>query len=618
MKTMTNRTRDTIAWSRGPADEHAMKKHDCFFSVRRAAYAVWWIEHHCRLYEGDQAGEPLILRGCHKCGTYGLEIPESADFVAMDEGAKTCIERAKRFAKCVKAGHPIDWQYECTMRVFGWQVLNQLRNKPVRRFREAMIYISKKNKKSPSLTAWGMYLLAGDWEQGQKVFLCAKDGMQVRANTAKHAVEMQKQSPYLSETCTVNKVEMRIVHEPSRSVMIPLSSSNERTQKSKEGLNGCVLVDETHVVDRAFMSIVSRAGISRAQPLLAEFSTAGDDPDSYGKERFDLAQAIIRGDVPEQWRTFAAVYAAPQDLTDADLEADPMKYGKMANPAMGHTVDPAEFLDDYNKSRKSPANLAAFKMYRLNIWQNAASPWLSMVEWNANKRDFMPEDFEGRDCWSALDLSHTKDFTALTLAFPEGNDTFSLLWWFWLPEDRVPEVEHLIPIRNWLADPRCNLILTPDNVISHGHIAGTFRKLAKQFNIRELTYDGWNAEKDTQEIEQGRVDDEGNQIEEGTGVPRLKFPQNLATFNEPTKKFEVAVANGKILHNGDPLIQWMVGNATIKPDTNGNYKPIKPKGGVKKIDGVITAIMSFWRAAAGDGSTRSVYDREHRGFVTIG
>jgi phage terminase large subunit-like protein len=596
--------RATRAWIRNASDRDAVHAHGCRFNIARAAFAVWWIEKHCRLYEGDQAGEPLILHGCKKCGTYGIETPE--EFI--DEGMEACLERARLFAQCVKARHELDWQYDCTMRVFGWMTYNAMRAKKVRRFNESIVYIGKKNKKSPTLAAWGMYLLVGDEEPGQKVFLAAKDGQQVRANTSKHSVEMVRQSPALNATCTINKVEMRITHEPSRSVMIPLSSSNVRTHKAKEGLNGSLLVDETHVVDREFMARISRAGISRAEPLLAEFSTAGDDPDSYGKERFDLAERIIRGDEPDFWRTFAAVFAAPQDLSDADLDADPLKYGRMANPALGHTVDATEYLEDYNKSKKSPSNLATFKMYRLDIWQNAATPWLPMTGWNAGRRDIQLADFTGQRCWSALDLASVRDFAALTLDFPQGVDVHNLFWWFWLPEDTAAEVKHLIPIEAWLADPRCNLILTPGARTDYGYIRSHFRELAERFEIMELAYDDWNAEQTTQEIEEGVRNRAGEQIEQGTGVPRLNFSQSLKEMNEPSKRFEAAVIDGNILHDGNPLAAWMAGNATIRPDVNGNYKPLKPKrDSVKKIDGVVTAIMAYWRATMADAGG-SVYD----------
>src|SRR6516225_3895924 len=82
--------RDTRAWIRNASDRDAFENHRCIFHVGRAAYAVWWIEKHCRLYEGTQAGEPLILRGCKECGMYGIETPD--EFI--DAGLEQCLDRA--------------------------------------------------------------------------------------------------------------------------------------------------------------------------------------------------------------------------------------------------------------------------------------------------------------------------------------------------------------------------------------------------------------------------------------------------------------------------------------------------------------------------------------------
>jgi hypothetical protein len=83
-----------------------------------------------------------------------------------------------------------------------------------------------------------------------------------------------------------------------------------------------VLIDETHVVDREFVRRISRAGISRSEPLQIEVSTAGNNPDGYGKERFDYGPrssgARSRPGAVRRRST-----RRPQDLTDADLDADP-------------------------------------------------------------------------------------------------------------------------------------------------------------------------------------------------------------------------------------------------------------------------------------------------------
>jgi hypothetical protein len=298
-------TRD---WIRNEGDERAASA-GCSFDVARASWTVWWIERYCRLYEGEgYAGQPVVLHGCHDCD-HSEFYATTEDFWLDDSctvpgpGQELLLERARLYSECVKNGHRVDWQYECHMRIYGWVKWRAKWKRNCRRFRQASIWIPKKQKKSPTLAANGMYLLAGDGEPGQKVFLAAKDGDQARKNAAKHTVEMLYQCPELFDKeaprggiCTLNRSTLQITHEPSRSVMYPLSSSNASTQKSKEGLNGSILIDETHVVDRAFVDIISRAGISRSEPLFMEFSTAGNNPDGYGKERFDytLAARLMR------------------------------------------------------------------------------------------------------------------------------------------------------------------------------------------------------------------------------------------------------------------------------------------------------------------------------------
>lgn len=97
---------DVADWLRGPADDKAVAS-GCTFDLARAAYAVWWIQRHCRLYEGSAAGRPLILAGCGTCADYGL--PEGAVF-----------GRLRCHAECHAAGHRLGWQLETVARMFGW------------------------------------------------------------------------------------------------------------------------------------------------------------------------------------------------------------------------------------------------------------------------------------------------------------------------------------------------------------------------------------------------------------------------------------------------------------------------------------------------------------------
>ena len=546
--------RVTKAMIRNVADEQAVAA-GCRFDEERAEHAVQWIESTCVLYEGDAAGQPLKLA---------------------------------------------DWSLDVTRRLFGWVRWSDDWGRWVRRFRKASIWVPKKNGKSPTLAAWGLYLLAGDGEQGQKIYSVAKDGRQALISHT-HAMEMVKRSPALSAECDINKQTGLITYRLTSSIYKVVAGDNPHSQ---EGLNGSVMVDETHVVDRQLMGILKGAGISRSEPLQIEVSTAGANPDSYGRERYEYAKQVEQkgGDI----NLLTAIYEAPQDLSEADLDADPVKWGKLANPAWGRLIKPEEYLADYQASRASATDLNLFKLYRLNIWQSAAAPWLREADWQACRQEYAAEDLAGMDCWAGLDLSRTRDLSALVLAFHFDEEDYRLLPFFWVPEERAKELSRFIPIYAW--EKSGYIEITPGNVIDYGFIKARFRALAKMYNIKELAYDRTYAEELTQTLEQGQTDDKGVAIEEGTGVVRYAFRQSIMEFAGPTDDFERAVLSGKMGHNGHPVLSWQAGHVKVKVDAVRNKRPVKPGvGDYRTIDGIVAAIMAVARAKLAPRAA-SVYD----------
>lgn len=596
----------TKRWIRNPSDERAAKN-GCRVDEARGAYAVWWIERYCRLYEGDDAGKPLRLHGCHQCGDHRLPDLSSSPW---DEAAeRVALDRARRHCDCVKKGHRIDWQYDSIFRLYAWVKHSEKWKREVRRFRAGSIWVPKKNKKSPTLAANALYLLVGDAEPGQKVFLCAKDGTQARDIAGKHTIEMRASSPALTKATTVNKNKQQITHTRSRSILQPLSSSNARTQDAKHGLNGCVLVDETHTVDGTFMRIVNRAGISRSEPLFLEFSTAGDNPDGYGRKRFEYAQRVLEA-APgyENDELFVAIYAAPQDLSAEDLDADPLKWGYLANPAMGHTVDPDEYLADYRNAKQQGAlELASFRMLRLNIWERSSAPWIPTALWLACRDKLEIEDFRGRVAYGGLDLSRTRDMSAFDLIIPaDADEEYFLFSWFWLPHRRYDELLHLVPDLTLWRDQGW-LEVTPGPVVDYGAIRRRIRELAAIVQIAELAYDPRFAEELTQALAEGLTGEGGATIEEGLGLDRFAFDQSDDNYAAPVEDFERLVRSGKLKHNGHPVLAWQVGHAHVLQRKTTKVKrvvkpPIGPGGGDHlTIDGVVGAIMALARATLGRG-----------------
>jgi phage terminase large subunit-like protein len=528
----------TREWIRNPSDELAASR-GCRFDLERGKQVCGWIEDHCNLYEGEWAGQPMKL---------------------------------------------LDWADDATVRMFGWIRWSKKWDRWVRRFTEASIWVSKKAGKSPWLSAIGWYLLCGDGEPGQKVFFGAKNGKQARKIMGEHARQMLLRSPALMAECTLNETTMRITHHPTTSFLEPLSSSDKRSQEASEGLNGCILIDETHVVDRDFIRRISRAGLSRSEPFRIEVSTAGNNPDGYGRERFDRARRVEQAEPGyEDDRLFVAIHAAPQDVSDEELDADPLKYGRMANPAMGVLIDPEEYLRDYRASRSgSLQDWLDFKMYRLNVWQKGSNPWLREGDWGRCKRDFAEDDLAGMSCVAGLDLARTRDMSSLVLAFDDADDPEAvwLLPHFWIPRDRARELASLYPLLEW--ERGGWLTITPGATTPFIVIEDEFSRLARLFNIEALAYDPRFAEDTTA------------RMEEQTGVERMIFLQNDNSFALPTEEFERLVIAGKLWHNGHPVLSWQAGHAHCMLKVSKAKRVVKPsESSTETVDGIVAAIMAL-------------------------
>ena len=583
----------TRRWTRNKSDELAIAN-GAFFDIDRGAYAVWWIERYCKLYEGENAGEPLILRsGCEQL--FDFEFPI---MLPWDEGGRELsLRREEIYSKYLADGNAPDWQYECTMRMFGWAKYSDRWERSIRRFREASIWIPKKQKKTPTLASWGVYLTCGDGEQGQKCFACAKDGTQA-AISMDHAIAMIEQSPELMSECKTHKNERSIYHIPTRSKYKPMSSTGERNKQAKEGINGSILIDETHVVDRDLVGRISRAGISRSEPMRIEVSTAGNNPDCYGKERQDYARLVQSG-IEKDDRLFVGIYGAPQDLSDRDLAADPIKYGKMANPAWGHTAHEEEFLADYNNSKKSISELARFKMYRLNIWSNTENQWLRLDDWCDCISQMKLEDFEKKRASIGMDLSKTRDMSALGISIPVGDVCFQACK-LWITRQYAEDHKDQVDFLKWEGR---ELTIIDGDTIDQNLIRAEFEKISSLLDVLILVYDSTYAFEFTEWCEK-----------KFPKIKQVEYPQSYSAMEQPIDDFEAAVRDKKLQIEDNRCLTWQAGHCSVKENDKGHRILKKPKrNDYRKIDGMVASVMSYWGTKHLPKSS-SVYRR--RGVLT--
>ena len=552
----------TKRWIRNEADEKAVRN-GCRMDEERGQFVVDWAAQNLVLWEGECAGQPLIAT---------------------------------------------DWQYDCAIRLFGWVKQSVKWGREVRRFREALIGKPKKNKKSPTVAWWMLYLLDGDGEPGQNCYTAAKNGDQAKI-VQNHAIKMVEASPTLSRYMKINKSTLSISVDETNSSMKILSSDNVRSQKAKEGLNGSCSIDEVHVVDSEFVSRIARMGISRSEPLMIQVTTAGNDPHAYGKERYDYGKKVESGEF-ENDAFFFDWHEAPQDLSPEELKKDPIKYGKMANPAWGHTVGDEEYVADY-ASCTTPTSIRDFMMYRLNIWQASANPFIKAHHWKACYEYRSLEELEPFPCWAGLDLSRTRDMTSLCLCFRDNDAMLHFRWWFWTPEEMANSRINVAPWFDWEKDPESNLAITSGNQIDYEHFFKTLQALGQRFRIQKLLFDPRFATMPMQRVKDGEENSDGTIKHPPATFAVESMPQGPSTMVEPIEEFERLVVSGNMRHNNNPVANWQAGHVSVA--RNGLLCKPHGKDDVRTIDGMQAAVIAL--AGVEQGEWSEAYSSSGSGVV---
>jgi phage terminase large subunit-like protein len=513
-------------------------------------------------------------------------------------------------------GRPValmDWhRYDLLYPLFGW-----LRPDGTRRFRKASIWVPKKNAKSFLCSGLGLQLMALDGETSAEVYSAA--GSRDQASIIhREAANMVRLSPWLLKECTCVDSTKTISHRATMSRFKALASD----AGLQEGLNwSALLFDEVHVQkDRNFFAALQYGGIARRQPLLVEISTAGVyDPLSIGWEEYEYATKVYEGSITdwetliyiagghtaEQKRQWPWVRVSDDDLDDDDF-ADPAVHLR-ANPGLGICIAADELASTAERVRNKPLELNDFLRYRLNIWVHAARQLVPPHEWSACATLHDIEALKGRQCYGGLDLSKTNDITSLALWFPpvEQDEPHKCLVWCWLPRENIQdlETESHAPYRQWAEQGY--LELTEGTRVDYDYVERRIDELLEVYQITDIGFDPYAAT----EIVNHMLAKHGENF-------MVLTRQGMLTMAPGTKWVCDLIAEGKLAHPDNPVLNWHVSNAEPRFDSAGNFMITKGDGKVRhKVDAFTALVCAGVRAMTMPPKLPSVY--ESRGILSL-
>ena len=211
-------------------------------------------------------------------------------------------------------------------------------------------------------------------------------------------------------------------------------------------------------------------------------------------------------------------------------------------------------------------------------------------EWQACGGQVDITALAGRPCYGGLDLSSTRDLSALVLFFPE--DGGAILPYIWCPKATLGEKEEIdrVPYRTWAQQEQ--IIATPGAAIDKRFIAATLVHVCEVFDVRGIAFDRW-----------GMPELQKILNEEGATVPLIPWGQGFKDMAPAVNAFETALIEGKLCHGMHPVLRWAAGNLILETDPAGGRKPSKNRS-IDKIDPMVSLIMACGLAARDEGPAR--------------
>ena len=494
-----------------------------------------------------------------------------------DEAQKICsfFYDVIRHVKGSMAGKPYrlsGWEIFILINVYGFRMKD---NPNVKRFKNWLEFVGKKNSKSTLGSGCAIYHLLAEGEEGAEAYSVAtkRDQAKICWKSAK-AMISKMPTEAKSYFKTINNL-----------ITVP-DLFNEYTPlgRDSDGLDGInpsfALFDEAAAIkNREIVDVITSAQASRENYLNVYITTAQSNKDTDFYQKYEYCKKILEGEIEDDtW--FAAIYEL-----DEDDEWDDESVWIKANPNLGKSVS-LKFLRNLCKQAQDiPSQRTSFKIKNVNQWVNSSEAWLMSEEWSKNT---IKEIDRTGPLWVGIDLGSTSDLTALTFIYRNG-DKYHIETKCFIPEgalDRLPR--HLSKIYSDAIESGI-LNLTLGNATDYGVVKEYLLNYVKDKDLKEIGYDPYSAMQLMTEL-----------LDEG--LPVVAVPQGFRQLSPASKDTEVHIVKGEILHTGDPFLQWQFDNCTAYRDINDNMKIRKEEDkSPMKIDALVALIIGINRASSNGG-----------------
>ena len=494
-----------------------------------------------------------------------------------------------------------DWEAFVIGSLFGWKQANG-----ARRFRTAYIETGKGSGKTPLCAGIGLVMLCGDSEERAEIYAAAYNHDQAKV-LFRNAVAMVEQSPDLMARLEMSggMEKDNIAYLKTHSFFRPISS--ERQGRGRSGpIPHCGLLDEIHEhPTNAMVEFMDAGSKHRTQPLIIMITNSGSDRATVCWDYHDYGSKVAEDRLKDD-SFFAYICAmdGERKVGSKTVPADDPFTDEgcwiKANPSLPVVPGYDYIRGQVTRAKGLPSKETLCKRLNFCMWTDAVDAWVTKDVWDSVQFDLNLADYLGMKCYGGLDLSISSDLTALSLAFEISDRHWDVFSWFWMPGERLLELQdrdNMAPRYQEWRDAG-HLQAPPWKVIDYDHAAELVIDICNKFDVQAIAYDRAKIESFLVALAKNGGE-EVPLIEHGQGFYKAKatglwMPGSI-------EETEAGFTENRIRIAANPVMTWCVASAVCQQSsivpTDRFFKKSKSSG---RIDGAVSLVECIG-AAAGKG-----------------